>query len=834
MAPNLKTITQRTIAYYALLAMLWIFISDQVIYFFATDSANLTWLQTYKGLFYVIITSILLYLLLRSQLKQWDESQKATKLTQQALLVSNDYLKAVLDATDDAILVIDPQQGKIIDANQRVYEIFGYSPAEIIDQPISSLGNMVEAYSLKKVYRWAARVRREGAQVMEWQARRKNGHQFWVEINLRYESIGKKNRFIMSVRDIDHKKKIENNLQKNERMLNTLVGNLPGMVYRCENTPEWTMTYLSEGVFALTGYRAQDLLGDNNISFGKLIHPEDSQHVWEEIQNALGMRRSYTLVYRIIDVSDTEKWVWEHGRGVFNEKDQLLFLEGFITDISEQKKSEQKLREINTRLNVLINATPDIICFKDGQNRWLEANKADLELFRLSNIDYRGKTDRELAEYTDPIYREAFLKCEESDEHAWAKANISRGEETIPTPDGESKVYDVIKAPIFANDGTRAGLIVFGRDITDRKIAEQALYKRFSEMEALRAIDRAIISSFEMQVTLDVLLRQAIHHLEANAAAILILDDQLQTMKYVAAQGFRASEITTLEIRPGQGFTGEVMLNRQPIKIADPALIEKDKSFARMEGFAHYCGAPLIARGQMKGILEIYQRTVPPEDPEWDLFLETLANQTAIAIDNAQMFESLQHKNLELALAYDATIAGWSRALELRQEESPGHIERISQLTMALAQELDINKNEFTNIRHGVLLHDIGKMAVPDKILLKKGQLTPKERKIMQEHPAYAHQWLSDVGYLKNALDIPLYHHEKWDGSGYPHGLRGEQIPLSARLFAVVDVWDALTSDRPYRKAWAHQEAINYLREQRGQHFDPQIVDVFLRMITAT
>ncbi|HAE58011.1 MAG TPA: hypothetical protein DCG54_00480, partial [Anaerolineae bacterium] len=494
------------------------------------------------------------------------------------------------------------------------------------------------------------------------------------------------------------------------------------------------------------------------------------------------------------------------------------------------KRAEEELRDVNTRLSVLINAAPDMICFKDGKSRWLEANTTDLALFKLTNVDYRGKTDAELADFTDPIYRDAFLNCEKSDEAAWKKGTISRGEEIIPLPEGGHTTYDVIKAPIFDWDGSRKGLIVFGRDITEKKKAEQALYKRLSELEALRTIDRAITSSFDLRITLEILLKQAIHKLSVDAIAILLFDPDLQILKYTASQGFRTADIEAAELRPGQGFAGEIMLERHALHITDAQAIERDKMFTKGESFSAYYGIPLIAKGQMKGIMEIFHRAGISDDPDWANFIETLSNQTAIAIDNAQMFDTLQHKNLELALAYDATIEGWSRALELGKEESTGHAERIIELTIELAQALGLGKNELISIRQGVLLHDIGKMGVPDEILLKKGPLTKAERKIMQEHPQIAYDLLSKISYLKQALAIPHYHHEKWDGTGYPDGLRGQQIPLAARIFAIVDVWDALTNDRPYRQAWSQKKVIRYIREQRGKHFDPEITDSFLKL----
>ncbi len=190
---------------------------------------------------------------------------------------------------------------------------------------------------------------------------------------------------------------------------------------------------------------------------------------------------------------------------------------------------------------------------------------------------------------------------------------------------------------------------------------------------------------------------------------------------------------------------------------------------------------------------------------------------------------NLEVAHARLMDAYDATISGWSRAMELRDEETEGHSQRVTLLTEKLARFAGIQ--DTTHIRRGALLHDIGKLGVPDAILLKPGRLTEEEWAIMKQHPQFAHDMIYPIEYLRPALDIPFCHHEKWDGTGYPRGLKGDEIPLAARLFAVVDVWDALTSERPYRKAWNHQMAGAFISQQKGTHFDPDVADLFLRMM---
>lgn len=208
-----------------------------------------------------------------------------------------------------------------------------------------------------------------------------------------------------------------------------------------------------------------------------------------------------------------------------------------------------------------------------------------------------------------------------------------------------------------------------------------------------------------------------------------------------------------------------------------------------------------------------------------------LSFEVSLAIANAQLYEKARQAVTDISQAYNATLEGWSRMLDMRDHVTEEHTHRVTELTVALAQRMRFPDSELGHLRRGALLHDIGKMGIPDSILQKPGALSNEERAIMQTHPEKAYQILSRIEYLLPAVDIPYCHHEKWDGTGYPRGLRGEQIPLSARLFAVVDVFDALTSDRPYRNAWKKEKALSYIREQSGKHFFPDVVKVFCEMV---
>jgi PAS domain S-box-containing protein/putative nucleotidyltransferase with HDIG domain len=404
----------------------------------------------------------------------------------------------------------------------------------------------------------------------------------------------------------------------------------------------------------------------------------------------------------------------------------------------------------------------------------------------------------------------------------------------IRTVSGTEKWVREMGHGIFSSEGEVLALEGFIIDITDRKESEKRIQRQVQRFEALRKIDIAITASLDQRVTFDILLDQVTTHLGVDAADVLLFNPSTRLLEYVAGRGFRTTTLQHTRLRLGEGYAGIAALERHRIHI--PNLSQslgglEQAAHIQEEGFHTYFCVPLIAKGQVKGILEIFHRAPLEPDAEWLDFLEALSGQAAIAIDNATLFNDLQRSNMELSLAYEATLEGWSRALELRDQETEGHTQRVADLTLRLAQAMRITTSDPLHIRRGALLHDIGKMAIPDNILLKPGPLNDEEWKIMRQHPVHAFRLLSPIANLRPALDIPYCHHEKWDGTGYPRGLKGDQIPLPARIFSVVDVWDALLSDRPYRTAWPERKVMAYIQEQSGKHFDPEVVKIFLEVI---
>ncbi len=407
-------------------------------------------------------------------------------------------------------------------------------------------------------------------------------------------------------------------------------------------------------------------------------------------------------------------------------------------------------------------------------------------------------------------------------------AERARAEETLrrAKDELELRVAERTSALRIANEQLRV-------ELAERQRAEAQVRRQLGRLGALRAIDEAITASLDLRLTLKVFLDQLIAHLHVDAADVLLLNPYTYELQFAAGHGFRSTAIERARVRLGEGYAGRAALERRTLSI--PQLVEAGDRFVRAplfaaEDFIAYYSVPLLAKGQVKGVLEVFHRTPLDPDEEWLDFLEALGGQAAIAIDNASLFDDLQRSNVDLALAYDTTLEGWSKALDLRDNETEGHSRRVTELTLRLARTLGMSEAEQLHIRRGALLHDIGKMGVPDSILLKPGPLNDAEWLIMRKHPVYAYELLSPIRFLRPALDIPYGHHEKWDGSGYPRGLVGEQIPLAARVFAVVDVWDALRSDRPYRAAWPAESVREHLRSAAGTHFDPRVVEEFLRL----
>lgn len=492
-------------------------------------------------------------------------------------------------------------------------------------------------------------------------------------------------------------------------------------------------------------------------------------------------------------------------------------------NITKRRLMEEELRDSEARFSTVFHSSPQSIAItRMSDNRLIDVNQAWSEVTGIPREQAIGHTAVELGAWFDPEHRIKLI------EQLQRQGRVQGFE--IKLQQASGNVAEILMSAELIELAGEGHMLSMALDISDRKRAEKKIKQQLDRLIALNEIDRVIASSFDLNLTLRQLLKQVSRQLEVDAANILLVNPVTNTLDYFAGDMLPGILIKKQKLRLGEGYAGKVALERSMIIIPDLAKAESSSlNLAIDENFVAYYGLPLIAKGQLKGVLEVFQhKPYNLLDEEWLAFLETLAEQAAIAIDNTQMFNNLQQINFELVMAYDATIEGWSYALDLRDKETEGHTQRVANLTTELCKKFGLSDKEIMNARWGALLHDIGKMGIPDAILQKPEKLTESEWEIMKMHPVFARNMLDRVNYLKSAIDIPYCHHEHWDGSGYPHGLKNEQIPIAARIFAVVDAWDALTSDRPYRPAWPKNEALDYIKSAAGTQFDPQVVKVFV------
>ena len=498
----------------------------------------------------------------------------------------------------------------------------------------------------------------------------------------------------------------------------------------------------------------------------------------------------------------------------------------------ESRRTREALLERQKLDEAVLENLPGIFYVIDQNGRYIQWNRNLLqtmgytqhEMRRINALEQFVEEDRELI--TESII-EVFER------------GYSTAQATAVTKEGRRIPYFLNGSRVML-DG-KPYLAGIGIDRTEIDAANERvralnadLIERLERLRALREIDMAITGHLELDPALDVILDQVTERLQVDAAAILLHRPETRSLYFAAGHGFSRPPDFPPEIPMGEGLAGHAAQARELTVVngAD-AFAARFKRFKHVEheGFSSYVAVPLVSKGRLQGVLELFHRSHLDVTGDWAEFLTTLATQTALALDNGAMFEYLQRSNAELRRAYDTTIEGWGRALDLRDEETAGHSIRVTELTLELARRMGVPEEELTNMRWGALLHDIGKMGIPDRILLKPGRLTEQEFAIMQQHTVFAYEFLTPIPFLKDAIDIPYSHHERWDGSGYPQGLKGEEIPLPARIFAVVDVYDALTSDRPYRPAWSAEQALEHIRAGAGRHFDPDVTEVFLKLM---
>ena len=367
--------------------------------------------------------------------------------------------------------------------------------------------------------------------------------------------------------------------------------------------------------------------------------------------------------------------------------------------------------------------------------------------------------------------------------------------------------------------------------LLEQTVGDQLKLKQ-SQLRALMSVGQVINSPLGLRRVLEEVMDSLISLMHAERGFLMLRESNGELAVQIA-RGIAHINLDEEAFKVSKTIVRKVVDSGAPVLTtnaqADPRF-DAQMSVAAYQLRSILC-VPLKLKDELIGVLYVDNRAHAGIFKEHDLdLISAFADQAAVAIDSARLFEDLQESHRELEKAYQATLEGWVRALDLRDKETEGHTQRVTVLTERLARSMGVKGEDLVHITRGALLHDIGKMAIPDGILLKPGQLTEDERLLIQKHPVYAYEMLKPIDFLVPAIDIPYCHHEKWDGSGYPRGLRGKEIPFAARIFPVIDVWDALTSNRPYRRALPQYEVRARIKADSGKHFDPVVVDAFLEL----
>jgi PAS domain S-box-containing protein len=494
------------------------------------------------------------------------------------------------------------------------------------------------------------------------------------------------------------------------------------------------------------------------------------------------------------------------------------FFTAVIRDISERKQADERILQSEKKFRELFQVNKDGIAIflvnpHGPPSTFIELNDAAPKMLGYTREEMLKLSPTMLEPFTPPDQQRA--RASEFDAQG-----IVSFETKLLHKDGHP-VFAEFSAQLIQYEG-RPAIMNIVRDISERK-------QRQNELQAITNLSAALRSAETRAEMLPVIVEQLSSMLHCDAISAEMIDPLTHETVVDAAYGPWTALIGYRQ-GEGTGLYSIVSETQKPYlnnKLADDARIGSPSYL--LDGITAGAGVPLIAREQLIGFLWIGRKNEIAESEV--RLLAAMADMAANAIYRATLHEQSQKDAADLAQAYDTTLEGWAHALELRDQETEGHTRRVMQMTVDLARKMGIGEHELENVRRGALLHDIGKMGIPDKILLKPGPLDEGEWEVMRLHPEYAHQLLETIEYLRPILNIPYCHHEKWDGSGYPLGLKGEQIPFEARIFAIVDVWDALRSDRPYRKAWTVEKVRAYLIELSGSHFDPKVVQSFFEYI---
>ena len=747
------------------------------------------------------------------------------KITETALRTSEERYQAILTSLGEAVFLIDSPTHTVLHCNPAVERVFGYKENELTGKTTEILHISPQHYTDFLAISDPV-LQENGRFETEYQLKRKNGKIVHAEIIITVlnEEMGWQGGLVSIIHDITAQKQAELDLRKSETRFRSLVTATAQVIWTTDANGKVTEDIPSWRRF--TGQSYQEALGNN---WTEALHPDDRQKTIQAWEKAVETRQIFMFEYRVRRYDGQYFYFSVRGVPFMNTKGDIVEWIGSGTDITEQKLAEEALIKSEEQYRLLAENSLDVIWAMNMEFRFTYVNPAIERHTGYTPLEFQGTY---LYEH---CCEEDFARALQAVMKLMTEPNTANRislEMDFFRKDKSLIPVEVLAKIIFDENNHPVSMQGVTRDISEMRLAKRQQDILLKQKTSLRQIDQLVISLSPMEISLQQVLKETLNNLEIDAVNILALDEQKTFLVNSAHLGYSTSFNGEMKISLQNSIAGDAALRNETISIKDILATDNPllrSEIIRSEGFRGYACSPMIAKGNILGVLEVFSKNpveLPPEQLE---FLENLAEQAALVIDNTTTFRDLQISNQKLIEAYDANIQGWSRALDYRDRETEGHSQRVTEITLDLAKKVGVNDEiPLRYIRWGALLHDIGKMGVPDSILLKEGPLTPEEWQVMKRHPIIARDLLSQIEYLQPSIDIPYCHHEHWNGEGYPQGLHKTDIPLAARIFSVADVWDALRSDRPYRKKWKKEDIINHMLSISGSYLDPQITKIFL------
>ena len=689
---------------------------------------------------------------------------------------SEHFFKRVLEAIPDSVIVVD-EQGGIIAVNTRVREFLGYAAEELIGKPL----NILIPIDIKQQHEGyikaflANPVARQMGERRKLTVLHKDGSALPVDISLSPISLENEICVMAVMHDIRRHIEMEAALRDSEEKYRLLVENASEIFYQiriAENPKNWKIIYISQQVQQLMGLTPAEFMSDPNLWF-QAIHAQDLTDAMNNTQEVIKSKQKKLRVYRLLNYKTGEyRWIEDQVVPLLDYHGNVIGFQGAMRDVTERELNSKAIETLTDQLQHYLTKSPTITyALSVKEKLWIPLWKSE-NIYRILGYTVEeslSSTWWESAIHPDDL-PEAFDRAQELYEHD----SLVREYRFVRKDGSVIWIYDELRL-VRDRDGNPLEAVGSWTDITERKKMEEALLA--SEENLNNIVNSAPFGAL-------------IYELSAG--------DQVKFVNVndTACQVLGMDRETLLKIKIEESFPS-LMRTELPTQLQDVIRLGRKYNVDQFQ----------YSDRNIDGIFELH--AVPLG-----------ANLAAVFFRNIS----------DLAQAYEETLEGWSRAMDYRDKETEGHTQRVTQMSLAIAQSMGLTDTELMHMRRGALLHDMGKMAIPDSILLKRDTLSDEEWIIMRKHPEFAYEMLRSISFLHQALEIPYCHHEKWDGTGYPRGLKGEEIPLSARIFAVADVWDALRYDRPYRMGWTAEKVLEYIREQSGRHFDPHVVEVFLKI----